>query len=159
MQKILNAIFFQVTWFACVLGGTWWGLLGLSMLLGFIAFQPNWRNDLMLLGGAVTVGAVLDTLWIQLGILDFGTLLAPLWILLMWMGLALTVNYSLSFLKHKPMLASIMAAVSAPLCYFAGERLGAVDIINPNGIVLISLFWAGLFYVTFKPTTLPYAQG
>ncbi|MEM9620376.1 MAG: DUF2878 domain-containing protein [Pseudomonadota bacterium] len=157
-MNIVNAILFQATWFACVLGGTLWGLFGLSTLLLFMAYAGNWRQDLTLLSGAALIGAAVDTLWIQLGILDFGTLLAPVWIIFMWMGLALTVNYSLSFLKNKPMLAAIMAACSAPLSYFAGERFGAVDISNPQGIVLISIAWGTLFYVTFKQQKLPYAQ-
>ncbi len=158
MNTIINAALFQLTWFACVLGGTAWGLIGVATLVLFSFVCGSWRQDLVYAAAAVLIGAALDTLWIQLGVLDFGTLLSPIWILLMWLGLGLTVNHSLSFLHNKPLLAALLAACSAPLCYFAGERFGAVIIASPVGVMLISAAWGILFYLTFRRSILSHAQ-
>jgi drug/metabolite transporter (DMT)-like permease len=74
-----------------------------------------------------------------------------LWILLLWAGLALTLNHSLAWLQSRLMLAAVLGGVSSPLSYLAAERLGAVDIVTESGVWFIGL---GLSWAVALPLLL-----
>lgn len=153
-MKWINAIVFQLTWFACVLGGTAWGSVALAAL-GFNAYAASdgrepLRTDLklaLILGG---FGWLLDTAWVQLGLLDYGTATAPVWILLLWLAVALTLNHSLRFLQGRPVLGGVLAGCAAPGSYLTGESLGAVTVPHNLGLLAIGVAWACVFYVLFS---------
>ena len=152
--QICNAVIFQATWFGCVLGGAAgqpiWGFLGVGVLLGLNLRQPPVRSDLFFMAVLGVIGLVLDTFWIELGVLSYpGGWLAPMWIVALWLGFALTVNHSLAWLQQKPLLAGLMAAAAAPLSYLGGERLGAVTVPDLSGLWIIALAWGVLFYAVF----------
>lgn len=69
---------------------------------------------------------------------------APLWILLLWAGLALTLNHSLAWLQSRLLLASVLSGLSCPLSYLGAARLGAVDIVSESWLwlIVLSLSWA-----------------
>jgi hypothetical protein len=46
----------------------------------------------------------------------------------MWLMFATTINVSLRWLKHRLALAALLGAVAGPAAYFAGYRLGGVQI-------------------------------
>ena len=151
---IANAALFQVTWFACVIGGAAgqpiWGYVGVVALLLYSMSVGFLNRDLGVLLVLGLVGFGVDTLWIVLGILDFNSaVLAPSWIVALWLGFALTVNHSLGWLRQKPLLAAVLAAAAAPMTYVAGARLGAVEILEPAGLLLISAVWGLMFFVLF----------
>ena len=150
---LLNALLFQLNWFACVLGGAHdqliWPLLTLSLMFAQIARSRFLHSDIFLALGAALVGLFLDTLWIRLGILDYGTELAPVWIVMMWMGAALSLNHSLSWLQAQPMLGGILAAMVAPLCYLSGESLGAVSVDN-SGLPAVAMSWLVVFALALR---------
>lgn len=152
---ILNAVLFQTAWFACVLGGAhgwfWPGAVLVFALIVSLSHSPALRHDALLALVLVPVGALLDTLWIQTGILDFnGADFAPAWIILMWLAVALTINHSLAFFRDRPLLGALAVLGAAPLSYLAGERLGAVNIPHPQLLLVIALTWAALFYSVFR---------
>jgi hypothetical protein len=152
--NLLNAGLFQVAWFACVLGGardvSSWGLLSVFALLVYALTAPTRRSDLSMAAVAAAVGFLVDTLWIRTGILDYhGAAVAPLWIVLLWVGVGLTINHSLSLFKARPWLGGLLAGAGAPFSYLAGERLGAVSVPDPWLLPIISLVWALLFLVAF----------
>ncbi len=151
---IVNAALFQLNWFACVawgaIGQPWWALATLSALLLFVIRRPLLKPDLTLALGFAFVGLLLDSVWIRIGVLDFdGAALAPVWIVMMWIGAALTINHSLSIFLDRPLLGGALAACSAPLCYLGGERLGGVTVTSEHGLALIALAWLVVFGVTF----------
>jgi hypothetical protein len=95
----INMLWMQGLWFGAVIGAAQ-GLLWLApvLLMGFAfwEFRPVRRvyGDFQLMLVAVLIGLILDTTWVRLGWLEFaaGWALsgrAPLWILLLWAGLAL----------------------------------------------------------------------
>lgn len=152
---IINAVLFQLNWFACVIGGAndqlWLPLLTLSALLVQSARSASRREDIFLVAGVAAVGFALDSIWIRLGILEFASDgLAPVWIVMMWMGVALTINHSLQWLQGLPILGGVLAALSAPLCYLGGAQFGAVAV-EPAGLLLIAAVWllvfSGIFYL------------
>ena len=149
-----NMLWMQSLWFSAVLGaarGPLW--LASIVLIGFVfwEFRPARRvyGDFQLMLVAVLLGLILDTTWVRLGWLEYTGARAlsehaPLWILFLWAGLALTINHSLAWLQSKLMLAALLGAVFSPLSYLAAARLGAVTIISePESLfIALSLSWA-----------------
>ena len=61
----------------------------------------------------------------------------------LWALFASTLNISLNWLKKYTLLAYLLGAVSGPLCYWAGERLGALHLVNFNmAMVYLAVGWA-----------------
>ena len=150
----LNMLWMQVLWFGAVIGAAQ-GLLWLAplLLMGFALWEFGSERrvygDFQLMLVAVLIGLILDTTWVNLGWLEFApgwafSGRAPLWILLLWAGLALTLNHSLVWLQSRLLLAAVLGGVSSPLSYLAAERLGAVNIVTESGVwfVGLGLSWA-----------------
>ncbi|HEY5647790.1 MAG TPA: DUF2878 domain-containing protein [Pseudomonadales bacterium] len=160
MFLVGNAALFQVTWFGCVVGGAagqpGWAVPGLAALLALNLTRSSLSAEGYLAVALGSVGFGLDSLWNSLGLLDYGEHgLAPLWVVGLWLGLALTVNHSLGWLRGRPLLAAVLAAVAAPLTYLAGERLGAVRVPAQEGLMLVGAAWALLFWFLFSRQSLP----
>ncbi len=148
-MNVLNAVFFQTTWFGCVLGGIFGGAPGVAALV-----WHSWRTRSLAADVPTAVlwmlaGWALDTLWVQLGVLDYGLPVAPLWIAMLWFGVALTLNHSLSFLIERPLLGALLAAGAAPASYLGGERLGSIVVPDPWLLSVVAVSWGCIFYVTF----------
>ena len=155
MIKFWNFVFFQVGWFACVLGAAHqqvvWAVLG---SLAYIAFHiwrsPNSQQEFGLLAKVLLYGIATDTLIMYLGLIDFqdawpSPLVSPAWMWALWLLVASTLNSSLSWLRKNPILGSVLGAICGPLSYEAGIRLGAANWGSGTqivGICLISLVWA-----------------
>ena len=77
-------------------------------------------------------------------VLDFWrAALPPPWMIGLWALFASTLNVSLNWLKKHTALAILLGAISGPLCYWAGERLGALSLLNFNSaMVYLALGWA-----------------
>lgn len=124
----------------------WPGVLALVLLVASVSGTSCRRQDVLVAMLALPVGLVLDTLWIRLGVLDYGGVnFAPPWILLMWIGVALTINHSLVMLRDRPLLGALVVAVFGPLSYVGGDRLGAVVVPQLQSLWMVSLSW-GLFF-------------
>ena len=172
-KKIVNAVLFQITWFACVLGGAqgiWlWGAIGVALLLVYSYSQSYLSQDLKFVGVLLVAGLCLDSFWATIGILDFGSeakrleffgnsvlflgnnvLVAPPWILLLWAGVGLTLMHSLGFFVERPWLGALMAGGASVPSYLAGQRLGAVVLPDPYALGFIVLTWAVLFCILFS---------
>lgn len=154
-MRLANALLFQALWFAAVLGaakGLWWPALPvLGALMAWTwRFSPTRVQDFRLLGVAVLLGIVIETGFALTGWIRYATALpsaqlAPVWILLMWAGFALTVNHSLEPLMRTRWLAILSGAVFGPLAYFGAARLGAVEGFGLNTLAMIAvigLAWA-----------------
>ena len=154
-------VWMQALWFGAVIGAAqnqFW--LSPMLLMGFTfwEFCPVRRvyGDFQLMLVAVLIGLILDTTWVQLGCLEFaaGWALserAPLWILLLWAGLVLTLNHSLAWLQSRLVLAAVLGGVSSPLSYLAAARLGAVDIVSESRVWFLGL---GLSWAVVLPLLL-----
>jgi len=154
MVKLKNAIFFQITWFACVFGSAhnliWPGLL---CCLAFTIWQlsPDRRhsNDFKLTFWACIIGAAIDTAWIHLDLFTYKhswphSNVAPAWIIALWLAFSLTINHSLQWLRLHPLLPALMGLIGAPLSYWAGQRIGAIGFTEKPLLALIclALTWA-----------------
>jgi hypothetical protein len=145
-NKLFNLLWMQLIWFAAVLGTThkivW---LAPVLLVIFMAsvLQPGTRKrgDFQLMPIAILLGVVLDTSWINLGWLQYTDSgeLAPLWILLLWASMALTINHSLAWLQSKLWAAALISGIASPISYVAAAKLGAVKVVAEDYFWLVGI--------------------
>lgn len=151
-SSVLNAVLYQLGWFACVLGAAWdrAGLgatlaIGLALLHLLLAERPGREWPLMV--SAAALGLILDTFHARAGILDFrghqaGTI-APLWIIALWLQFATVLHFCLRWLSRRYGLAFVVGLIGGPLAFVGGERLGAAVFGDPRPISLavLGLSW------------------
>ena len=155
MAKFWNFVFFQVGWFACVLGAAHqWVFWAASGTLTYIALKI-WRSsspqqEVSLLAKVLAYGIVTDTLIMHLGYVDFqdawpSPYLSPLWMWVLWLLVGGTLNQSLSWLHGRPVLGALLGGICGPISYEAGIQLGA-GAWGPGGqfagFILVGLVWA-----------------
>lgn len=139
MTILANALLFQLGWFAAVLGAAgdlpWVGVLVAAAIAAVhLARAARPLPELALLALAVVAGAGFDTLIVQAGWLRFdsGMLVAgtaPVWMVALWANFATTLNVSMRLLRSRLLVAALFGAIGAPLAYYAGGKLGAVEFI------------------------------
>jgi Protein of unknown function (DUF2878) len=173
-QKIANFVLFQVGWFACIFGGAS-GHIVASVLfsLALVAISvwqtPFKKNTLALFGKIGLYGLVGDTLLLQLGFLQFNSpvpfaFLSPIWMWILWILFASTLNQSMAWLLGKPLMGALLGGILGPLSYIAGVELGAASWGNKlQAIVLIGFIWAigmpiFLYWAQQVPKTAPYTE-
>ncbi len=104
-------------------------------------------SELRLILVAVAMGLVLDSLLVASGWLDYpnGQIvagLAPYWILAMWALFATTLNVTMRWMRNRYWLAAAFGLVGGPLSYLAGQRLGAVQMVDgPAAVGALALGW------------------
>lgn len=145
MNWVLNAALYQVVWFVSVLGGNDHIWAGLLLLLSHFYFSPCRRADGILVALLLGIGLLLDGTLRGIGFFRFNAdgFPIPLWLMLIWMALATLPNHSLSWIKHRPVLAALFGMTGGPLAYWAGERLGAAAFQWPlvESLLLLALIW------------------
>jgi hypothetical protein len=144
-SKIINFLLFQLIWFVCILGAAineTHAALALSMLLISLHFylNKNKKNELKILLTASIIGFLFDGVLLKAGLVTYANpgwsySLTPLWIVVLWMGFAITLNSSLNWLKTKLNLSVLFGAIGGPLAYIAGEKLGAVTLMRSEDVV------------------------
>ena len=131
---MLNFFALQLGWFAAVLGAAnqlGWPFLSLMIVYCTYHFRVSTqrKQDLSIMLAAVLFGLVVDSLYVNLGLVtyasDEGLPLAPLWILGLWSLLGLSIGQSLRWVKRHWSIAALAGMVSAPLSFWAGVRFGA----------------------------------
>jgi len=91
------------------------------------------RDELDLALWTAAIGVAVDTTQIgaRHAALDAGTLVAwlpPPWLVVIWMQFAMTFHYSLRWLNGRPSRAALFGGLGGPLAFYAGRRLGIVDL-------------------------------
>lgn len=152
--SLLNYLFYQAGWFACVLGAAagrpWVGFLLAATLVGaHLWLSVDRVHELRRVVLAVAMGGLVEALQIAAGTYQFtsGTVIAvlpPPWLLIMWAQMATTFDFSLRPIVSRPVAAMAFGALGGPLAFLAGERLGAVTLQRPlaPGLFLLAISWA-----------------
>jgi hypothetical protein len=150
----LNFIAFQLVWFLSLQGAGsgrhWQGSLAFAI---FLAAQLTGSTDraaeLRAAGAAALCGFVLDSGYVQAGLIEYRAALplagaAPYWIVVMWANFGLTLNSSLGWLRDYPRVAVVGSAIGGPLAYLAGFRLDAARLAAEPAVVYgaLALAWA-----------------
>ena len=140
--QIVNFSLYQAGWFACVLGAAWgFPWLGASIAISLIAthlwLSPNPTTQWKLILVSAGVGLLVDSVLLWAGLFRFsaGVLvpwLPPLWMTVLWMQFATTFHYSMNWLSGRYAVSALFGFVGAPLAFFAGERLGAIQFLAPR---------------------------
>lgn len=157
---ILNAVLFQFAWFACVLGAAqglpWLGVSATAIVVAWhLARAKRPLPELALVGLALLLGAGFETLLVQSGWLRFDTGIliagtASVWMVALWGNLATTLNVSLRLLRSRPVVTAIVGAIGAPLAYYAGSKLGALEFVAAGpALAAIAAGWLLLMPLLF----------
>jgi len=152
-SSLLNALLYQLGWFACVLGAAaGWGGLGASLAISLaivhllLAESPGKEWPLML--AATGIGIVVESIHAGLGVLEIqghaAGSIAPIWIVVLWVQFATTLHFCLGWLSQRYLLAFGLGLIGGPLAFLGGERLGAANFGEPRmlSIGVIGLVWA-----------------
>jgi hypothetical protein len=149
-KQLLNAVLFQIGWFACVLGGSGlWLLVAMGVLAVHLLWISSWKSETLLILCVTLIGTLLDSFLLACGVFAFdaGGPLIPLWLILLWAVLATTLRHCLAWTAKPWWLASLLGALGGPLSYYAGSQMAGVRL--PLGLwitmVLLGVIWAALF--------------
>jgi len=142
-----NVVLFQAAWLTGVLGAAsgrpWLGpLAALAVVAWHLARAKRALPEALLLAAALALGAAFESLLVWGGWLRFETgqvaaAIAPAWMIALWAVFATTLNVSLRLLHNRHVVAAALGAVAAPLSYYAGSRLGAVEFVNVGTALLV----------------------
>ena len=151
---LVNFMLYQVAWLACVLGAAkGQPLIGVGVALlvvaQHLALSPNAGQELKLilltglLGGAWETWLITQD-WVRY-VGGESAWLAPAWIIALWLAFATTFNVSLRWLQPRPLLAAVLGLVGGPLAWYAGARLGALELPDPSlALSVLGAGWAAL---------------
>ncbi len=153
-----NAIWFQSTWFFCVLGREMWLPAALTMVGMHFLLVDSARRELKRLAPLIAIGIVVDSLLSAVGIFDFGGVLIPSWLCVLWIAFAAAIPRALAVFGRHPIIAALVGGIGVPFNYAAGAQFGAVTLpLDPliTGAILVSV-WTVLLpalYWIALPTT------
>ena len=155
-RRILSFLVYQATWYVCVQGaGKGRMALGLGLVAALLALNLATASDrravllLALIAGGM--GLAVDSGLGLAGVFNFS--LAPVWIVALWMAFGSVLPAFLSWLGGRYVLASLIGAVGAPLSYYGGVGLGAVQM--PHlifSLTAIALVWAAVMPLLVRIT-------
>lgn len=157
---VTNVVLFQVGWFACVLGAAngvpWIGLVAVGAVAAWHIAQARDRSaELRLLLLATGLGALFETLLARTGWMQFNAGvwvagMAPAWMVVLWANFATMLNVSLRPLRDRLLLVALLGAVGAPIAYFGGSRLGALELTEvAPALIAVGAGWLLLAPVLF----------
>jgi hypothetical protein len=152
---IKNLTLFKLGWVACVVfaaagrpelatlsvaGVAFIHLLGVSAPL----------KETLLLVAAALVGLGWESLMLWSGTVQYpgypdSVVLAPYWIVAMWVLFATTINHGLRWVKRSGWVAALAGLFGGPAAFYGGMKLGAVTFSEPViALGIIGLGWAAL---------------
>lgn len=156
--NIYNIVAYQAAWFACVLsaaaGLPWLGVtITVALIVLHIARTTRRGAEIELIAAAAFIGLLVDSALTSGGYLQFssGTWApgwAPYWMVVLWGAFATTLNHSLRWLTTRPLFAALFGAAGGPLAYWAGVKLGALDMPLPQrALPVIGAAWAAAMWL------------
>jgi hypothetical protein len=137
LWTLFNVAGFNAVWFSSVLGaahGMPW--LGPAMFAPFCLITllrgGKAGADLSAMAVCSITGLLLDSSYLWTGLVSYASPwpsvhVLPVWLLVMWLNFALTMNHSLGWLGSRPWLAAAFGSFGGATSYFAGARLGALN--------------------------------
>lgn len=154
MKVFLASTWFQLCWFAAVLGTYQWQWVTLFLTLATLLYCLKAdASSLKSIGVIVTIGLVLDTLNQQLSVFVFPTLWLPVWLLCLWVLFSWYAYQLKSILYRFPKTyVSIVGGLGGTASYFAGYKLQAVEFGFSVGTTLMLLFveWCAMMLLILK---------
>jgi Protein of unknown function (DUF2878) len=153
--QLLNFVVFQAAWFAAVLGAAHqvplWGTAAVVAAIAwhvFVSARPV--EEAKLVAALCAIGFVVETANVLMGHVAYPSgqpdpRLAPYWMVALWGLLAIALNVTTRWLKHRPLLAAVLGAVAGPASFVSGVRLGGAVFVDAlPAIVTMACTWAVL---------------
>jgi hypothetical protein len=161
LRLAVNVVAYQCAWFACVLSAAAQrpviGLLVVAaVLLWHLYSAPEPRRELGLIAIAALVGAAFESVlvasgWVRMPPAALLGSVTPLWMVALWAAFATTLNVSLRALRPHYLLSALLGGVGAPLAYYAGAGLGALQWVEEvPALLVIGAGWALLTPLLMK---------
>ncbi len=152
-RQLANFAVFQCAWFAAVLGAAHghplWGTAAvLAAMAWHVATAARPRVEASLLCAVGAIGFVVETAVVLQGHVVYPSgqpvsSLAPYWMVALWGLLGMALNVTVRWLKHRPLLASVLGAVAGPLSFVSGVRLGGAQFVDRTpALVTLACVWA-----------------
>lgn len=173
INKIINFIGFQVIWLTCVFGAAkGYPLAGPLAMMAWLAihFYINKKSiqiDLPLVVITASIGYLLDSILVLLGTISFPEQAqlgypSTLWMIALWVNLAITIRHSLDWLNNRYVLILIFGGTGGVLAYWAGVKIGALLIPDLTlGLIVVFSVWSFamplLYFISNKLTARQYS--
>jgi hypothetical protein len=154
MRVFIASTWFQLIWFAAVLGTYQWQWL--TLLLTLVTVVYCWKTDrssLKSIASIVTTGLVLDTLNQQFSVFIFPTQWLPVWLLCLWVLFSWYAYQLKSILYRFPKTyVSIVGGLGGTVSYFAGYKFQAVEFGFSISTTLAFLFveWCAMMLLILR---------
>jgi hypothetical protein len=158
IHLIINAVLINIAWLVTVVpaaqGMTWAGpAFSLLWLAVHSTYYTRTRlADISLCILAAIIGYLADSLLVITGVMSFPELTqqgspSTVWMVALWINLALTLNHSLRWLHNRLLFAAILGTGAAALAYYTGNKLGAINL----DLGVMSLLYIGLMWFAAMP--------
>jgi hypothetical protein len=152
-RQLANFCVFEAGWFACILGAAHgqpaWGTAAVAAVIAWhLAISARPATELALVAILGAIGLVAESLVSARGHVAYPAgqpvaWLAPYWLVALWAELGMALNVTLRWLKRRPRLAASLGAVSEPLSFAGGVRLGGARFVDePAAIATLAVEWA-----------------
>ncbi|WP_137222495.1 DUF2878 domain-containing protein [Shewanella sp. MEBiC00475] len=145
---VINAVCFQLVWWAGVLGHNQLVLLSILLIISHFLLSTSVRHDVRVMCVCGGIGIIVDSLLTGFGVFEFNII--PYWLGLLWLYFALSLHYSLAIFRTFPIwLQSLLGGLFGCLSYMAGAKFDAVVLPLGNvwSVFILALIWSGLFPV------------
>jgi len=125
----------------------------LPMLLFHLATTRPFIAEVVVVFSIAIACSFLDTIYVLVGFVEYSapypsiSWLAPPWLTAIWVLYGMCLNHSLGWMRNFPFLSSVLGGIAAPLCYLAGNKMGAVTFLVPDMMLLgiLAVLWAVIF--------------
>ena len=149
MKSLVNALAFQLFWFACVLGGDDWSVAAIILYFVFhhyyfVEHSSEWYLIILfVLLGVALDGALMLGGWLEMPHSLWSLPIPPPWLLGLWAGVGSLFYHCLHWGQRYPWVLSALAAISAPASYVLGADLAEVSLAEPmiETLLLMAVIW------------------
>lgn len=149
MKLIANGLAYQAIWFSAILWGNSGAAVGCVIITILLATSQRKSDDIKMVAFLMFLGLLVDGTLQQVGFFTFTSpgLPIPFWLLIIWLGLAMTINHSLAWFKDKLLLAAVFGAIGGTAAYWAGTRMGAASFnwSLPTSLLMLAMVWSLVF--------------
>lgn len=154
-HTIKNLVLFKLGWIACVMFAAAGKPLLSAAAVALVAILhlvsvPVAVKEAILLVAAAVIGLAWESLLVYSGLLRYpgyaeSGVLAPYWIVAMWVLFATTINHGLSWTKKSWGIACLAGLLGGPMAFYGGASMGAVEFSHTmSALAVIGIGWAVL---------------
>jgi len=154
-NTIINLVLFKVGWVACILfaamGKPLFATAAVAITVAIHLYRvPVPAKEALWLACAGLTGLVWESVVVWSGLIEYPAgiqagLLAPYWIVSMWVLFATTINFGFKWIKRHWLLGATFGLVGGPLAFLAGTAAGAAQFSNTTqALLLLGVGWAVL---------------